>query len=188
MASRLTKKPTSELTPDQRAQHERIARFRTPGADGQFGGPFDPWVRSPELAQRAVSWGNFIWERTTLERRIVEFAISVTAWAWESNVEWVAHARAAKQYGVSDETLASVLDGRRPEGAPPDELATYDFCVALHRTHHVPADVYKRAVASFGEQGVVEMIAAIGYYTFVSMTLNAFEIPVGDGVKAPFPR
>jgi hypothetical protein len=40
----------------------------------------------------------------------------------------------------------------------------------------------------FGEQGVVEMIATIGYYTMVSMTLNTFDIGVGPGVETPFPR
>ena len=39
----------------------------------------------------------------------------------------------------------------------------------------------------FGEQGVVELIATIGYYTMVSMTLNTFEIETATG-EIPFPR
>jgi hypothetical protein len=64
MASRLKPKPFTELTPQQQEQYERIKRARPPRADGQFGGPFDPWIRSPEVAQRAMSLGNYIWERT----------------------------------------------------------------------------------------------------------------------------
>jgi 4-carboxymuconolactone decarboxylase len=41
---------------------------------------------------------------------------------------------------------------------------------------------------AFGEQGLVEMMATIGYYTTVSMTLNAFEVPVAEGVEPPFER
>ena len=100
--SRLQKKRPEELTPEQREQFDRIARFRKPDADGQIGGPFDPWIRSPEVAKRAVSLGNFIWERTTLDRRIVELAIIITARHFRSNVEWVAHARMAREQGVSD--------------------------------------------------------------------------------------
>ena len=33
--------------------------------------------------------------------------------------------------------------------------------------------------------GVVELTAVVGYYTMVSMTLNAHEIPLPDGVAEP---
>lgn len=188
MSSRLTARPVSELTPDQQAQHERISRTRKAGVDGQIGGPFDPWIRSPELAQKAVSFGNFIWERTVLGRRIVELAIIVTARHWESNVEWASHARMAKENGVSDAVIADVFALRRPPGAPADELLTIDVCRAMHETHRLPPDLYARAVETFGEQGLVELMATIGFYTFVSMTLNAFDIPVAAGLETPFPR
>jgi hypothetical protein len=48
MVSRLKAKPFAELTPAQQEQYERIKRARPPRADGQFGGPFDPWIRSPK--------------------------------------------------------------------------------------------------------------------------------------------
>lgn len=188
VTSRLSVRPFAELTPEQQAQHERIARFRKAGPDGQIGGPYDPWIRSPELAQKAVSFGNFIWERTVLGRRIVELAIIVTARHWESNVEWSSHARMAKENGVSDAVIADVFALRRPAAAPADELVTIDVCRALHGTHQLPPNLYERAVETFGEQGLVELMATIGFYTFVSMTLNAFDIPVGAGLETPFPR
>ena len=43
------------------------------------------------------------------------------------------------------------------------------------------------AKSLFGEQGVVEIIATIGYYTMVSMTLNTFDIAASTG-EIPFPR
>jgi 4-carboxymuconolactone decarboxylase len=49
----------------------------------------------------------------------------------------------------------------------------------------VPREIYDDAVAQFGVAGVVELTALIGYYTMVSMTLNAHEIPLPEGVKAP---
>ncbi len=188
MTSRLTPLPVDKLTPEQQEAHARIARFREPKADGQFGGPFDPWVRSPELARRMVSFGNFIWERTTLDRRVVELAICVTARFWRSNVEWVAHSRTAKRFGVSEETLDDVMNLRAPTKAPADELVAVDVSRAIHETHELPKELYDRAVAQFGEQGLAELIATIGYYTTVSMTLNAFDIPVAEGEETPFPR
>lgn len=185
--SRLTVKQPDELNPQQREQYDRIARFRPPSPDGSIGGPFDPWVRSPELAQRAVSFGNFIWERTSLDRRIVEFAICVTARFWRSNVEWVAHARAALAHGVTQATLDDVMAEKLPTGAPADEQLAYEVCQSLHTAHALPDALYARAVAAFGEQGLVEIVATIGYYTMVAMTLNAFEVHA-RGDSQPFAR
>jgi len=185
--SRLSSKARDELNELQQAQYDNIAQGREPRADGQLGGPFDPWIRSPELARRAYSFGGFIWERTTLQRGIVELAIIVTARYWRSNVEWVAHAAAAKKYGIPEDVIDAVFADERPTGAAEEILAAYDFCRVLHETKDVPLAVYERATALFGEQGVVEMIATIGYYTMVSMTLNTFEVATATG-EVPFPR
>lgn len=186
--SRLTATPPDQLTAEQREQYDRIARTRTPRDDGSLGGPFDPWIRSPEMARRAVGFGNFIWERTTIGRRLVELAIIVTARFWESNVEWWAHSRMAREHGVSQEVIDDVFAERRPEGAPDDELLTYDVCTALHRTHRLPPQLYARAVERFGEQGLVEIVATIGFYTMVAMTLSAFDVGVPAGATASFPQ
>lgn len=185
--TRLTKKARSELTELQQEQWDRVAEAREPRKDQQFGGPFDPWIRSPELARRAQAFAGYVWERTTLDRGIVELGIIVTARYWRSNVEWVAHARAAKQHGVPQDVIDSVFAHTRPQAASEEILAAYDFCRVLHETQEVPQDVYDRAVAVFGEQGVMELIATIGFYTLVSMTLNTFEIEVQTG-EVPFPR
>ena len=186
--SRLSVKKRDELTDEQREQFDRIASFRKPGPAGGFGGPFDPWLRSPELARRNIAMGNFLWERTSLDRRIVEFAICVTARFWRSNVEWVAHARAALEHGVRQQTLDAIMDRQLPPNAPGDEKLAYQVCIALHETHELLRPLYDRAVEVFGEQGLVEIVAVIGYYTSVSMTLNAFEIQMPGIDKQPFER
>ena len=186
--SRLSKKGREELNELQQEQFDRIGKFREPGDDGQYGGPFDPWIRSPEMAKRAVDFAAYVWERTTLDRGIVELAIIITARYWRSNVEWAAHAPVAKSYGIPDDVIDSVFAQQRPEGASAEILAAYDFCSVLHETKDVPEEIYTRAVAVFAEQGVMELIAAIGFYTMVSMTLNTFDIAVAPGVETPFPR
>jgi 4-carboxymuconolactone decarboxylase len=187
MASRLTPKTPDELTPAQREQYERVARARTPGPDGQFGGPFDPWIRSPELAQRAMGFGNFLWERTTVGRRIVELAICATGRFWKSNVEWVAHERMALANGASKETLDAIFAWTKPSNAPADEQLCWEICRELHETRELSRQTYERAVATFGEQGLMEIIGTIGFYSLVSMTLNAFNVPAAVE-EQPFPK
>lgn len=185
--TRLIHKTPDQMGPKQREQYDRILRFRKPLPDGSIGGPFDPWVLSPELARRGVSWGNQLWERTSIGRRLVELAIIVTGRFWESNVEWVSHAKLALDNGIKQEVIDAIFAGKRPDTAQTDELLVYDVCSALHKTHQLPMELYQRAVGAFGEQGLVEIIATIGYYTFVAMTLNAFDIGLADGSHGPFP-
>jgi 4-carboxymuconolactone decarboxylase len=188
MPSRLQRMSLDQMTAAQREQYDRIKRTRQPRADGQFGGPFDAWIRRPEVAARALSLGNYIWERTSVGRRIVELAIIVTGRHWRSNVEWVAHARMAREQGVSDQVIQAVFDRRMPENAPDDEKLTIAVCRALHETQELPLDLYRQAIAAWGEEGLMDIIQTIGYYTFVSMTLNAFDVPTAPGDPTPFPR
>jgi 4-carboxymuconolactone decarboxylase len=44
---------------------------------------------------------------------------------------------------------------------------------------------FRRGLELFGEQKLVELVSAIGFYAMVAMTLNAFDVPVPDG-KKPF--
>ncbi len=186
--SRLTKKTRSELSPEQQQQFDRLEKMRSPDRDGQIGGPFDAWIRSPELCHRAVSLGNFIWQRTTLDRGLVELSILVTARFWRSNVEWVSHERMAKEYGISDEVIADIFAESRPRAGSQKELLIYDIATSLHRNHEVEKGLYDQAVATFGEQGLIELIMTVGFYTFVSMTLNTFDIETAEGEPTPFPR
>jgi len=66
-----------------------------------------------------------------------------------------------------------------------DETAVYEFCTQLHRTRQVSDANYRRAAALFGEQGVMDLIGASGYYTLVSMTLNVAQVAVPAGEKIP---
>ena len=185
--TRQTPSDLDALSKEQREQRGRFLSARKPRADGSLGGPFDPWLTNSELFQRLTGLGNMLWNRTSLDRGLVELAISICGRFWEANVEWTAHAPRAVEFGVAQSVLDDVLAGRRPKGRPEDELV-YDICQTMMETHALPRALYDRAVARFGERGLAEFMAVIGYYTLVSMTLNAFEVEVAPGQSAPFKR
>jgi 4-carboxymuconolactone decarboxylase len=185
--TRQTPPDLADFTPERRAEYDRFLQSRRPRADGSLGGPFDPWLTNAELFHRLTGLGGMLWARTSLDRGLVELAICVTGKFWEANVEWAAHAPRAIEYGVAPAVLDEVLAGRRPEGRPQDELV-YDLCQTVRETHALPRPLYDAGVAAFGERGVAELMAVIGYYTLVSMTLNAFEVEVAPGQVAPFAR
>jgi 4-carboxymuconolactone decarboxylase len=118
---------------------------------------------------------------------MVELAICITGRFWEANVEWAAHAPRAVEYGIPQSVIDEVFAGKRPTGTAEQQLL-YDVCDTVHREHLLPLPLYRQAVETFGEHGLVEIMAIIGYYTLVSMTLNVFEVQVAPGQETPFPR
>ena len=53
----------------------------------------------------------------------------------------------------------------------------YDTCIELHRDRQVSDATWAVAIAQFGEQGVVDLIAINGYYALLAMVMNAARTP-----------
>jgi len=148
-------------------------------------GPFNAWMRSPELGERLQKVGEYVRFNTSLPLRLNELAILITARHWTSQYEWHAHLPLAVKAGLDPKIAAQLAEGKRPSGMKEDEAVVYDFSTQLHRTRNVTDATYKRAVALFGEKGVMDLIGVNGYYTAVSMTLNVAQVPIPDGGKNP---
>ena len=175
-----------EMTP---AQKEAVAEFRA--ERGEPGGPWSVIMRSPELLNRLRNVSDYLRFDSSLPPRLSEFVILITAREWSQNYEWAAHHPLALEGGLSPEIAAAVADGRRPEGMADDEAALYDFCTAQHRDGRVSDATYARALAVFGEQGIVDMTGLSGYYTLIAMMLNTARIPLQPGATPglePFSR
>ena len=62
-----------------------------------------------------------------------------------------------------------------------------DLCTQMLQTRRISDATYQRALKTFGEQMLVDLVAIMGYYCLVSVTLNAFEAPLPPGEPSPFP-
>jgi len=148
-------------------------------------GPFNAWMRSPDLGNRLQNVGAYIRYKTSLPLKLNEFAILITAREWTSQYEWYAHYPLALKAGLDAKLADELALGKRPSAMKDDEAAVYDFCIALHRTRQDDDAAFNRALALFGEQGVVDLIGVSGYYTAVSMTLNVAHVMPPDGEPLP---
>lgn len=170
-----------QMTPAQRAAADAIRA----GPRGGLRGPFQAWLRSPELANRLQKVGEFVRFSSSVPARLNELAILITARAWDAQFEWWAHHRLALDAGLDPAIAADIAEGRRPASMQPDEAAVYDFCTELRTTRRVSDATLAAATDLLGEQGVIELIGVSGYYDVVSMTLNVAEVALPDGVDPP---
>ena len=149
-------------------------------------GPFNAWMRSPELADHAQQLGSFLRFHSQLPARLSELAIIVVGRHMNAAFEFAAHSPLAIKGGVSEQIVAAIRTQQLPHFEAADEAAVYAFTVALMHTHQVDDATYAQALELLGEVGLVELVAIVGYYSLVSLTLNTFRVPLREGMSDPF--
>lgn len=170
-----------KMTPEQK----KVADDIVAGPRKSLSGPFSAWLRSPQLADRLQRVGDYLRFHSSLPTRLNEFAILITARQWTAQYEWYAHYPLAIKAGLDPRIAAELGAGQRPGGMADDETIVYDFCIALHHGQPISDRIFEAAVAKFGEQGVVDLIAVNGYYDLVAMTLSAANVQVPAGTQPP---
>ena len=174
--------PLDKMTPAQRTVADAIMSGPRKGLRG----PFNAWLRSPELAERLQKVGEYLRFNTSLDKRVNEMAIIMTAQFWGSQYEWYAHAPLAIKAGLDPKIVEAIGAGRKPDNMKDDEAIVWEFTTQLRRDHSVDDAIYAKAVEKFGEQGVMDLIAVNGYYDVVSMTLNVAHVAPPPGEAMPF--
>jgi 4-carboxymuconolactone decarboxylase len=169
------------------AAQTRVYEAILAGPRGRVEGPLRVWLTSPDLADKAQQLGAFCRFGSSLPARLSELAILVTGAHWKAAFEWYSHAPLAIAAGVAPAAVEAIRVGGKPQFANEDEAAVYAFARELHTAQRVGAATYQRAVEVIGEKAVVELVGILGYYSLVSMTLNAFEVPLPPGEAEPFP-
>ncbi len=185
--SRLSRKTLEQLTEEQRAVYDEVVANRpVKPVDGHIGGPFDIWIRSPEMGKRLVGLGGFFRFRTSVDRRYIELAILVTGQHWQAQFEWWAHEPMAREAGVPEEVIQAIKAGEEPVLSDAGDIACYNMARELHTSRKLGPATFDAAAEQFGEVGVAELIALCGFYGMVSMTLNGFDVPLPEGATYPF--
>jgi 4-carboxymuconolactone decarboxylase len=168
-----------QMSPAQRTMVEHLLAGERAGTSG----PFNVFLRSPEMGDAAQQLGAQIRFHSSLAPRIREMAILLTARHWTAQYEWYAHKRLALQAGLKSDVVDAIAAGKRPAAMQADEQALYTFETELLDTAKVSDATFRIGVNAFGERGVVDLIGLVGYYHLVSLALNVDRYPLPDGAK-----
>jgi 4-carboxymuconolactone decarboxylase len=184
---RMPEIPADKMT---EAQKKAVAEF-VAGRGTPPIGPFIPLLRSPEVMLRAKAMGDYLRFKNVLPPKLSELAILITARQWTQQFEWGVHSSIAVKAGINPETVKAIAEGRRPTVMSEEEATVYDFCTELHHNKSVSDAIYAKALAKFGEQGIIDMVGINGYYTFLSMVMNVARTPPqkdADSTLVAFPH
>jgi len=176
--------PAGKLTEAQKKAAEAFAE----GRGYAVRGPFVPLIRSPEVMLRAKAMGDYLRFKSTLGPRLNEMVILITAREWTQQYEWNAHHAIALKEGLRREIADAIAESRRPAGMAEDEEVAYDMATEILRLKRVSDATYQRAVAKFGEQGVIDLLGVVGYYNLLAIVMNATRTALPEGVAEPLKR
>ncbi|MGI9385254.1 MAG: carboxymuconolactone decarboxylase family protein [Methyloligellaceae bacterium] len=174
--SRLPELHYEDMTAEQQRIHDEIAA----GPRGKVEGPLKVWLHAPSLADKAQQLGAHARYHSALPPALSELAILVTAQIWRADYEWYAHVGLARAAGLAEPVIEALRQGTPPPLQDAKSQAVYTVSRELHRRRSLSDETYAMAEAALGRQALVDLVGILGYYTLISMTLNAFEIETPD--------
>jgi 4-carboxymuconolactone decarboxylase len=174
--------PTEQLTSEQKDAYDYIMRER-----GMCPGPYRIWLQNPKLLTAMTPIGVYFQKKmqiTKAEREIVTNCINGKwATAAYSNGE---HEKIGEQAGLPAETVQALIAGLPARFEDPRHQVVYEITQCLIAPRHVPKGLYVRAVELLGDAGLADVTVLIGYFTSVSLTLAAYDVPSNASNFRPY--
>lgn len=177
------------LVEDEMTARQQELAARIAGRRGAVRGPFQVWLHSPEMAERADSLGAFARFDCSLPKRLRELALVMAARNWDAQYSWNAHVHQAVEAGVSEANIKAIAEKRYADVTfeDPADQAFFRFAHEVLDEHFVSDETFAAALEHFGPQGLVDTIGALGNFTMLGMCLNTFQVDLQADREPPFP-
>jgi 4-carboxymuconolactone decarboxylase len=170
------------------AQKKAVADYKALRGAELTGPPWSVLLRVPDQVMPALQIRLHYLNKSVLGPKLTEFAILTAARKWTNNWEWNAHSTAATAAGLSADIMSAVAEGRRPERMTEEEAIVYDVSLEIQNNQGVSDGTYAKAVAKFGEPGVVELASIQGYYAYLALVMNVARVTVQPNAAQPLER
>ena len=182
--SRYREIAAAEMNPAQKRVHDQIVA----GKRGRFGGPFQLLIRAPGdlrarvAARRASALGHLAARPAVGAGDHHDGAVLARAVRMVCACAARRGSRACRRpRSRRSAPAARRCSTRQGRGACLPRSATRSSARS-----GCPTRASARRSRAFGEQGVVEIISIIGYYTLIGNTLNVFQVALPEGETPPF--
>ena len=172
-----------QLTDEQLKIYKEIAE----GPRGSVVGPLKVWLNNPKFAASAQELGKYTRYESSLPPILSELAIITTGRCWSSHFEWEQHAPLAEKNGIKKEDINKIANAIRPIFKNQKLQVVYDFSAEININKKVSDELYTKSYNLLGQNSIIDIVAICGYYSLISMTINAFEIQA-EGTKWPLPE
>lgn len=171
-----------EMDAEERASRELVMQGR-----GMVPGPFKIFIRNHKLLKALFPMAQHYQAGSSLSKAEIEVAVLLTTSKWMAAYATSEHEWLAQHFGgLPIDVIEALVTGRDVSLEDPRQKVVYDLTRTLLAPRIVATNLYERAMDLLGDTGLTDLIAIIGYFTTVSMTLCAYDVPShAEGLVRP---
>ncbi len=168
----------AEMNDEQGRVFDEAAKAGNP-----TGGPYWAYIRTPKLMRVNQELAATV-RGGGLSGRERQIAVLTVVRHWGAKFPWAAQVRASLAAGLDQPTIDAINAGRTPELADPREALAHKLAKELLENKGLSTATYEAAAKAFPEDQLVTLVAAVGQFSMVCCTANAFDISPPDGAPA----
>ena len=170
---RFRETPVAAMPPEMKDAYDF-----TKGLRGLVPGPHRIWLANPALSKTIVPTGAYFQKHSTLTKAEIEIVTNLITARWGSAYASYEHEKIGEEQGHLDpEKVQGLIAGLPVSFDDPREEVVYHVAYALVQPRPVSLGLYRKAKERIGDAGLVDVAVLIGWFTMVSMTLAAFDVP-----------
>jgi 4-carboxymuconolactone decarboxylase len=176
-----------ERTLDEMNDDEKAVRALLMEARGMVPGPYRILLQNRRLTEALLPLAQHYQSGSSLSKAEIEIAVLLTTSKWmaayaTSEHEWLAE----RLGGLAPDQVEALVTGRAARFEDPRQNLVYDLSCALLAPRIISSRLHRRAIDLLGDVGLTDVIAIIGYFTTVAMTLCAYDVPAhAEGLERP---
>ena len=166
-------------TPVDRMSTEMLEAFEfTKKLRGEVPGPHKIWCSNPKLSKTIVPTGAYFQTQSTLTKAEIEITTNVINGRWLAAYSNHEHETISEKLGgLSPEKAEALIAGLPTSFEDPRQQVVYELASALAQPRVVPVGLFRRAKTLLGDAGIIDVTVLMGWFTGVSLTLMAYDVP-----------
>lgn len=170
---RFVETPVADMPADMRDAYDFTMKLR-----GLVPGPHKIWLSNPKLSKTVVPIGAYYQKESTLSKAEIEIVTNVINGRWLAAYSNYEHEKIAEEQGhLPPEKVQALIAGLPTHFDDVRQQVVYELASALAVPRVVPLGLYRRAKELLGDAGIVDVTMLMGWFTGVSLTLMAFDVP-----------
>ncbi len=170
---RFEETPIDQMPADMKEAYHFTLKLR-----GLVPGPHKIWLANPKLSKTIAPTGAYYQTQSTLTKAEIEIATNLINGRWLAAYSNYEHEMIGEQAGtLPPAKVEALISGLPTSFEDPRQQVVYELTSALIAPRVVPKGLYQRAKQLLGDAGIVDVTVLLGWFTGVSLTLNAFDVP-----------
>ena len=144
-------------------------------------------LHRPRLGAGIVAINEYFLHDTILCNPLRRVSILTTARETNDQYMFCAHARGARQDGVSEDTIQAIAQRRAPQSLSGDEALVVRYTQEMVRNRKINDATLNAVKDRFGVQWTVDLTGLISYYMLLGYLLQTFEVELKPDMTPELP-